>query len=132
MKRLKIGKVAKETGVTVQTLRFYEREGLLAPPRRSEGGFRLYDEDAVVRVRFIRDAQALGFSLAEIAELLSLRARDDASCAQIREVVAARLEVIEEKLAQLQRMRDALVRLAAVCPGDVPAGDCPVITFIEE
>jgi len=128
---MKIGELAARGAVSVQTVRFYERKGLLEPPTRSSGGFRLYEPEVVDRLLFIRDGQELGFTLAEISELLSLRAENEASCEQIRIVANKRIEALEAKIQQLERMRATLHRLASVCPGDAPAGECPVITFLE-
>src|SRR5690606_14821572 len=104
---LSIGRLAKSAGVGVDAIRFYERIGLLPAPRRSASGYRLYRPDDRQRLEFIRRAQGLGFSLEEIASLLKL-SRPGGSVARARALAAAKLEVVEGKLAELSRLRDAL------------------------
>jgi MerR family transcriptional regulator, copper efflux regulator len=127
MDGLTIGEVAKQAGVHIETLRYYERQGLVARPPRSTSNYRLYVEDTVRRVRFIKSAQALGFSLKEIMELLSLRAAPKTRCGEIRERAEAKITDIEEKIASLQAMKTALSKLVAECSGDGPITDCPIL-----
>ena len=128
---LTIGKLARAGGVGVETIRFYERQGLLPPPPRSASGYRHYGPDAVRRLRFIVRAKALGFSLAETAELLSLRARDDERCAEVRAVAAAKLAEVEAKLRDLAAIRDALAGLVAQCASGGVASRCPVLEALD-
>src|SRR5262249_51950104 len=114
MKPLSIGQVARQAGVGVETVRFYERQGLLQEPARKDSGYRQYPEDAVARLRFIRRAKELGFSLKEIKELLALRVDPSTTCAEVKKQAEAKIGDIEEKLRTLQRMKKALVKLTAV------------------
>jgi len=127
MDGLTIGDVAKEAKVNIETLRYYERRGLLARPARSTSNYRLYAEDTVRRVRFIKGAQELGFSLKEILELLSFRAEPQSSCGDIRERAAAKITDIEAKIASLQAMKRALSKLVAECSGSGPITECPIL-----
>src|SRR5919106_6714241 len=123
-----ISRAAEQAGVGIETIRFYERRGLIEqPPRPRGGGYRFYDDDGVERIRFIRQAQELGFSLREIAELLSLRADPAADCADVRaQAVAKRVEV-DRKIAQLRHIRAALDELIATCPGGGALRACTII-----
>src|SRR2546426_303226 len=115
MKPLTIGQVARQAGIGVETVRFYEREGLLQEPARRESGYRQYSEDVVARLRFIRRAKELGFSLKEIKELLALRVDPSTTCREVKEQAEAKIAHIEGKIASLVRMNEALVKLATVC-----------------
>jgi MerR family mercuric resistance operon transcriptional regulator len=124
---LTIGKFADAGGVGVETIRFYQRKGLLQTPTRN-GGIRRYDGDDVRRLRFIRQAQAARFTLQEISELLELDASEDRSRA--RELAKARVEALDAKIAELQRARDALQHLAKEC-AEGTRGPCPILTSFE-
>ena len=127
-----ISKVAKKAGVGVETVRFYERKGLVDQPTRpSFGGFRVYPVETAERIRFIREAQELGFSLREIEELLSLRADPSADCADVRERAQAKLDEVNRKRAQLQRIGAELEKLIAACPGQGALQVCSIIDAIE-
>lgn len=128
---LTIGKLAKAAGVRVETVRFYEREGLLPKPPRKLSGYRQYPPDAVERVLFIRRAKKLGFTLKEITELLELRVDPDKSCADVRALATAKIVDVEEKLADLARIKAALERLAKACRGKGPTSECPILDAIE-
>lgn len=127
MKTLSVGQVAKRAGVGVETVRFYERQGLLDEPARKESGYRQYGDDAVAVLRFIRRAKELGFTLSEIKGLLALRLDGSATKSDVREQATAKVEGIEAKIRDLQRMRDALSGLLAACHGDGPATGCPIL-----
>jgi MerR family mercuric resistance operon transcriptional regulator len=124
---LTIGKLAAAGGVGVETIRFYQRRGLLETPTR-EGSIRRYGPEDARRLRFIRQAQAAGFTLEEIKELLELDASEDRSRA--RELANSRVAALDEKIDELQRARDALRRLAKEC-GSGSAGPCPILTSFE-
>lgn len=124
---LTIGKLAAAGGVGVETVRFYQRRGLLEQPTR-ESGIRRYGSDDVRRLRFIRQAQTAGFTLQGIRELLELDVGEDRSRA--RELANARIEGLDRKIAELKRARDALRRLARDC-GDGSSGPCPILTSFE-
>lgn len=128
---LSIGQVARQGGVGVETVRFYERQGLLEEPERRESGYRQYTAEAVARLRFIRRAKELGFSLKEIRGLLGLRVERGATRADVRRRTAARIADIEAKIRDLCRMREALEKLAATCRGHGPATGCPILDALD-
>ena len=123
MANLTIGSLATEAGVGIETVRFYQRRGLLAVPPRA-GGIRRYDGRDVDRLRFIKRAQAAGFTLAEISELIALDAGEDRPRA--RQLAKARIVALDEKIAELKEARTSLARLAKEC-GEGRAGPCPII-----
>ena len=128
---LKIGEVARRGGVNLQTIRYYEREGLLQEPPRLASGYRMFPELAVYRVRFIKRAQELGFSLAEIRELLSLRQNAEAGSLAMRERAQAKIADIDQKIRTLRAMKNALHDLTEKCPGCGPLSDCPILDALE-
>lgn len=128
---LRIGAVAAAAGVGVQTLRYYERRGLLTASRRSSSGYREYSGDAVRRIAFIRRAQTLGFTLDEIRSLLALRVRDQRRCESVKksaEFVRAR---VREHLAALQRMDEVLSNLIHACDTRSVTDDCPILSTLD-
>ena len=128
MTTMTIGKAARLSGVGVETVRFYERRGLIdQPPTPANGGFRVYPEPTVERIRFIRQAQELGFSLAEIAGLLALRADPSADCAEVRDHARAKLDEVDRKIAGLEHLRQALAQIIAACPGQGALGACTIM-----
>lgn len=127
-----IGQVAKQAGVGVETIRFYERSGLLKEPPRNRAGYREYPVDAVARVKFIRRAKDLGFTLNEIADLLALRVDADTTCADVKARAETKIAGIEERIRELQHMKCALAALAASCRGSGPASECPILEALEE
>jgi MerR family copper efflux transcriptional regulator len=126
---LTIGKAARAAGVNVETIRFYERRGLIEQPRKPDGhGYRQYSLTIVARIRFIRKSQALGFSLREIEDLLSLETDTGADCGDVQERAAAKIEDLDHKIAELVRMRTALEQIAATCPGcGAPLRSCSIM-----
>jgi MerR family transcriptional regulator, copper efflux regulator len=122
---MSIGKLAKLAGVRIDTVRYYERNGLLAPSTRLASGYRRYGELELARLRFIRKAQKLGFSLKEIDSLLSLSARRNV--AQVKRAAEAKLADVEAKIADLQRVREGLNLLVEACPGHGRASECPIL-----
>jgi Cu(I)-responsive transcriptional regulator len=131
MVTLSIGEVARQAGVGVETVRFYERQGLLEEPQRRASGYRQYDGQAVAVLRFIRRAKALGFTLKEIKGLLALWLDASATRAEVRQQARAKVADIEAKIADLQRMREALLKLIKKCHGDGTATGCPILKAIE-
>ena len=129
---LSIGKVARRAGVGVETIRFYERQGLLTAPIRKESGYRLYPEHVLGRIRFIRRAKELGFSLREIKELLELRRNSSAPCEDVCAKAQAKIANIEGKIAMLTKMKQALSELFAACQVGASLGDCPILEFLEK
>lgn len=137
MATLTIGKVAKKAGVNIETIRYYERQGLIPrPPRRqSEGGtpgYRHYPAETVKRIQFIRHAKELGFSLKEIAELLSLRIEQGVTCGDVRKRAEAKIADIEGRILNLQRMKNALSKLAKECKTRGPVSECPILEALEK
>jgi MerR family copper efflux transcriptional regulator len=127
-RRLTIGQVARQAGLGVETIRYYEREGLLPiPNRRPSSGYRQYGPEAVSRLRFIRRAKELGFTLKEIKELLALTADTEATRADVRGRAEAKVADIETRIADLLRVRDALRALTTACDGDGPLDGCPIL-----
>lgn len=123
-----IGALARSADVSVQTVRYYERRGLLGAPRRRASGYREYDRTSLDRLRFIRRAQQLGFTLREIGDLLALRLDPDTTAADVKARAAEKIDDIDRKLHDLARIRDALVHLAGRCRGGRgPTGDCPLL-----
>lgn len=116
--------------MNIQTLRYYERRGLLPEPDRRESGYRDYPADAVSVVRFIKRAQGLGFTLADVEELLHLADGGPDSCDAARELAAAKVADLEQRIAELQAMRNSLVRLADTCEQPRSQRDCPILHAI--
>jgi MerR family transcriptional regulator, copper efflux regulator len=129
MDGLTIGNAAKKAGVGIETIRFYERKGLIArPPRPRDGGFRVYSKSHVERVRFIRRAQSLGFSLREVHELLSLEANPKATCSDVHARAVNKLEEVEQKIAGLRAVKAALKSIISTCPKrGFAAGQCTIL-----
>lgn len=126
-----IGQAAREAEVNLETFRYYERRGLVPQPPRSGSNYRLYPGDAVRRVRFIKRAQELGFTLNEIRELLSIRDRSGATCDEVRQQSIEKMRGIEAKIRSLKAMRAALSTLVGRCPGQGSASACPIIEALE-
>ncbi len=128
MRALTIGEVARRAGVGVETIRFYERRGLIAqPPRPSGSGFRVYPDDTARRIEFIQHAQEIGFSLREIDELLSLRADPAADCSEVRKRAVGKREEVRRKIGRLKQIGAALETLIAACPGRGALGACSIL-----
>lgn len=127
-----IGRLAAEAGVTADAVRYYEKEGLLAPAARTAAGYRLYDGDALRRLRFIKQAQQCGFSLTEIRELLMLKNSDAACCRDVKSVAIAKKLQLEHKIRALQLMSGALSELIAACNAETRSLDeCPILAALE-
>jgi MerR family mercuric resistance operon transcriptional regulator len=131
MQTLTIGRLAIQSGVAVETIRFYERQGLIARPERRPSGYRQYPPAAVGRLRFIRHAKALGFTLKEIQELLELRVDPRSTCADVRSRARAKIADMEARIASLERMKAALERLARKCRGRGPTSGCPILEELD-
>ena len=132
MKSLTIGHLAKEAGVNLETVRYYERQGLMSKPPRSTSGYRLFPAEATRRIRFIRRAQELGFSLAEIRELLSLRVSRTTTSAEIKARAEAKIADINAKIRTLESMNKTLRRLTKVCSGCGPVSECPILESLDK
>jgi len=127
-----IGQLSRSSGTGVETIRYYEREGLISEPPRRASGYRQYPEDALSRLRFIRHAKALGFSLKDIKELLELRVTPGTTCADIRKRAETKIADVRVKLETLRQIEQALVKLTATCGGRGPISDCPILDALEE
>ncbi|MDQ3711260.1 MAG: MerR family DNA-binding protein [Acidobacteriota bacterium] len=130
MERLTVGELAKRSEVNSQTIRYYERQGLLPKPPRSESGYRAFPLESVERIRFIKQAQELGFSLNEVKELLALQDNPLSTGADVRKLAQAKVADIEAKIKTLSSMKKALTRLTATCNGNGSAGECQCLKKI--
>jgi MerR family mercuric resistance operon transcriptional regulator len=130
MKPMTAGQVARQAGVGVETVRFYEKNGLLEEPARRPSGYREYDEETVHRLRFIQRAKELGFTLSEIKELLSLRCSEQ-PCNDVQERAEAKIAEIEAKVAMLLRMKEVLRRLASSCCEQSDKSQCPILETLD-
>jgi MerR family copper efflux transcriptional regulator len=130
MEALGIGQLAKRGGVGIDTVRYYERNGLLAPHTRLASGYRRYGELELARLRFIRRAQRLGFTLKEVKELLALSAQRDVG--RVKRSAQTKLLDVEARMAALTRVRDGLAKLIAACPGHGRAADCPILQALTD
>jgi Hg(II)-responsive transcriptional regulator len=127
-----IGTLAEKAGVNVPTVRYYERRGIIPEPPRTSSGYRQYEEGVVHRIRFIRRAQNLGFTLEEIEELLALRVEDPDACDAVERATRARLESVESKIAELERLQAVLTRLVRSCEERQTTEECPMLATLEE
>ena len=127
----RIGEVADRVGVGIETIRFYERQELIDDPPRTDSGYRQYPDDTVTRIRFIRRAKELGFSLKEISDLLQLRVDPTTSCEEVKERAEKKIAEIEQRIRDLRGIREALTRLAASCTGRGPTSPCPILDGME-
>ena len=130
MDTMAIGKIARRAGVSVDTVRYYEKNGLLAPTARLASGYRRYDEAQLRRLRFIREAQKLGFSLRDVRELLGLSRQRDVT--RVKRAAEKKLADVKARIAALERVRDGLGKLVAACPGHGLASDCPILKALGE
>ena len=131
METLTIGQLAEKVNVNVETIRYYERRGLMPEPPRSESGYRNYPQDSVARIRFIIHAKELGFSLKEVSELLSLRVDRYNSCNDVKKMAEVKITDIEEKIRILLEMKNALIKLKTECNGRGPTSECPLLEALE-
>jgi len=132
MDTLTRGELAQRCDVNFETVRYYEQQGLIPKPSRSASNYRLYSEDTVRRIRFIKRAQDLGFTLHEIKELLSLRQTPQAGCAEVLEHAQAKARDIDEKIRALQGIRRALSKLMSECSGRGGLSECPILDALDE
>jgi MerR family mercuric resistance operon transcriptional regulator len=128
----RIGQLAKKANVNLETIRYYERRGLLLEPPRNKSGHRQYSIKDLRRTEFIKRTQSLGFSLQEISDLLSLKVEPDKTCADVQQRVKSKLIDIEEKIETLQRMKEVLQRLETNCPGKGPLNECPILETLDK
>jgi MerR family mercuric resistance operon transcriptional regulator len=131
MDEMTTGQLARRAHVNVETIRYYERRGLLPEPARRPSGYRNYPSDAVRRIRFIRCAQQLGFSLEEVGDLLRLRVDPETPCSEVKRRTEAKIDEIDRKIEHLRYMQRALTTLAESCTGEGPITECPILEAIE-
>lgn len=131
MKDITIGRLAKLARVNIETIRYYERKGLIPTPPRRESGYRQFSEDTVTRIRFIKHAQTVGFTLKEISELLSLRVNPDTTCGAIKRRTEMKIIEVENKLKALKTMKKALIKLKGACKGRGPSSQCPILEALD-
>lgn len=132
MEGFTIGQLAKKAGVNVQTIRYYERRGLMPQPQRRWSGYRQYSEGDVERILFIKHAKELGFTLKEISDLLSLRVEPNVTCRDVKMKAMAKIAEIEDRIQGLQKMKVALTKIAARCQGRGPISECPILEALNE
>jgi len=131
MKGLTIGKVAKRAGLGAETVRYYEREGLITPAARTDSNYRIYHQDDIARLHFIKHAKSLGFSLKEIKELLVLRHNPSADQEEVKRQTEAKLASINQKILHLSRIKEILESLDDRCTGHGPTSECPILEALE-
>ncbi len=131
MEVLSIGQVARQAGLTVEAVRFYEKRRLIEPPPRSESGYRQYPANAVRRLKFIQRAKEAGFTLRDIGDLLALRQEPGASCADVKLRATHKVEEVERKIRDLECIRDALATLILRCSGSADLSECPILEALE-
>ena len=129
---LKIGQLAKDVGVNIETIRYYERLNLLGPTSRLPSGYRLYNREAARRLRFIKNAQALGFTLHEVEELLDLRVSSKARCGDVQRRAETKLKHVEAKVRDLQALARSLRKLIRTCRAGRPTEHCPILQSLEK
>jgi MerR family mercuric resistance operon transcriptional regulator len=132
METITIGKLAKKADVNIETIRFYERKWLIPKPHRRDSGYREYSDETTKRILFIKRAKDLGFSLKEVDELLSLKITPGTTCSDVKNKAAQKIEDVEEKIKNLQRMKKALVKVTKTCSGVGPVSECPILEALEK
>jgi Hg(II)-responsive transcriptional regulator len=131
MVTLRIGELARKGSVNLETIRYYEREGLMRPPQRTQSGHRAYAPGDVLRLRFIKQSQALGFTLTEIKELLALKVDPSQSCKEVVHQIEAKALEVKAKIAHLQAIERTLDRMKASCKGRCPVSECPILESLD-
>ncbi len=127
-----IGKLARQAGVNIETVRYYERVGLLPEPERSDSGYRQYSKEYSQQLKFIKNAQKLGFSLKQIKELLSLKVVPGSSCADVKKKAEQKIEEIEAKIIELKRIKTALIELSGKCDANLSARECRILEVLSK
>lgn len=127
----KTGEVARRSGVNKETVRYYEKRGLIPEPDRRRSGYRIFTKRHIDQIRFVKRAQELGFTLSEIKELLELRMDGDSTCSEIKEEAQEKYRDVVQKLEDLQRIKSTLIDLIDSCSGSGPKGDCPILSALE-
>lgn len=130
MEKLTIGLFAKKAGVNIETIRYYERKGLLPEPKRRKSGYRIYSAEDIRRIEFIIRAKSLGFTLVEIKEILDLYKNPETKCEDMKKKAENKIEDIERKISSLTKIKKALKKLSKQCIGPVPLDQCSIIDFL--
>ncbi len=131
MNNLTIGKVARSSGVSIYTVRYYERQGLIPAPPRKESGYRLYTDETIKRIRFIKNAQELGFSLKKISELLALRVESRRSCTEVMGITQQKIDEVSRKIESLESIKSVLEKLKGQCKARELTSPCPILESLE-
>lgn len=131
MDEMTIGALAKQTGVGIETIRYYERRGLIEPVERRESGYRIFDGSSAKKLLFIKNAQQLGFTLEEIGELLRLKVSNNIRCGTVKKKAEVKIEEIDEKITVLKAMKKVLAKLVSHCREELPTDDCPILASME-
>lgn len=129
---MSIGALSKESGVGIETIRYYERIGLLTPPERKASGYRVFNSDSFKTLRFLKHAQELGFSLTEIKDLLRLRANKESRCEDVQARASKHLQDVEEKIKKLESIQTVLSKLIRQCRSKKTSDSCPILDCFEE
>ncbi len=132
MDKITSGKLAKLANVNIESIRFYERKGLMPKPMRSDSGYRLYSEDDVHRIKFIKKAQGLGFTLREIKDLLNLRIDDNTSCEDVQEIIVQKMNEIEIKIKEMKKINKTLKEMQNLCSTNKLERDCPFLDLLNK
>ncbi len=127
-----IGQVAKAVGIGIETIRFYEREGIIAKPARRESGYRAFSPDVVTQLHFLKRAQELGFSLKEISQLLAIRVDPKQNCSVVKKKAEAKIVEIKQKIRDLKRIEKVLERVTEACQAQRPISECPILECLEK
>ena len=131
MDTMTIGGLAKETSVGIETIRYYERRKLIEPVERKQSGYRIYNATSAKKIRFIKNAQQLGFTLEEIGELMKLKVSASGRCGAVKKRAESKLEEIDKKIAALNSMKKVLKGLVSHCREELPTDDCPILASME-
>lgn len=132
MEMLTIGQLAKKADVNIETIRYYERRGLIPKPHRRDSGYREYSDETAKRILFIKHAKDLGFSLKEVHELLSLKVSPGTTCSDVKSKAEEKIAEIEDKIKILQKMKKALLKLTKICSGSGPVSECPILEALKK
>ena len=128
---MKIGQLAKLSGCSIQTIRYYEREGLLSPPSRSEGNFRLYDEKALKELEFVKHCRSLDIPLSDIKTLLALKNKPEESCSSINNLIANQLDLVNQRLKELKALKSELQIMNKACSSDNTVERCGIMKTLD-
>ena len=128
-----IGQLAQQAQVNIETIRFYEKRGLMPKPNRTEAGYRLYTANDVSRILFIKRAKELGFTLKEIDELFSLKIDDETTCADVKHLAQHKIDIVNQKIQDLQKIKTKLAELVVLCEREnISTGECPILEALEK